>query len=199
MHHEVAWQVCLLAYRFALRVCSKTKRRRPLRGHDQPRPRSIFSLISAGTRILSQSLRTAAYEQPQVEQVHYVFELRFPGEVLATSGKTLDLILEWGPPYFGRTLRDHELKIDISDRCQDPVHIVSLERRLPVKPGTSLSWCVGVPNREHKPSTIRAFHSTSRMNVQNYRLFLNGINDILLPPVLQRSRFQKTSLFYSPS
>ena len=39
------------------------------------------------------------YEQPQVEQVHYVFELRFPGEVLATSGKTLDLILEWGPPY----------------------------------------------------------------------------------------------------
>ena len=68
-----------------------------------------------------------------------------------------------------------------------------------MKPGTSLSWCVGVPNREHKPSTIRAFHSTSRMNVQNYRLFLNGINDILLPPVLQRSRFQKTSLFYSPS
>jgi hypothetical protein len=39
-------------------------------------------------------------------------------------------------------LRNYELKPDISDRCQDPsfssVHIVSLERRLPVKPGDEL-------------------------------------------------------------
>ena len=93
MHREIVWQVCP-----RLPLCLA----RMLQKHNgdallvdmTSRARARYSL---SLRLVPES-SVSHYEQPQVEQVHYVFELRFPGGVLATSGKTLGLILGWGPP-----------------------------------------------------------------------------------------------------
>jgi hypothetical protein len=92
MHREIVWLVCPRLPLCLARMLQK-QNGEALFVDMTSRARARYSL---SLRLVPES-SVSHYEQPQVEQVHYVFELRFPGEVLTTSGKTLGLILGWGP------------------------------------------------------------------------------------------------------